>query len=317
MAKFFKVFRAGIYPQGNVSEQDVQEMASTYDPKFHEAPLTVNHQDDSAAYAIVDEVKAIGKELFVSFRDIIAEAYEMNKKFRKPSIEIARYNDKAYLRAVTMCNFPQVKNLDTLAFSEEKKQSIYFTENLSFNLNKGDAMFPEHITKLAEKLSINISDYSVEGDLVTDAINAVTDLQTKLAEKTTEISSLNVSLGKFSEGGITPEKFAELNTEITSVKTENEALKTERIEMLGEFAVNVKDCIPAQVENIKNIAKVNFAEAKKFVAALPAKKINRDLPRFASAEKNVTYEEVLKNPELAKNFSEDELNTLKKNSKTF
>ncbi len=319
MAKIFKVFRAGKYPQGDVSEQDVRDIAAAYDTAFHEAPLTVNHNDNSPAYAIVDVVKCVGKELFVSFRDFIDEAYEMNKKFRKPSIEIARYNGKPYLRAVTMCNFPQVKGLDSLAFSEEKKNTIYFTEDLTINLLKGDAMFSEQIQKLAEKLSINISNYNVEGDLLTAAIGAIENLQTKLAESANQVSSLNLSLSKFTEAGLSQEKFTELQNHLSAANAEITMLNKDRVEMLAEFAVNVKDCIPAQVESIKNIANVNFAEAKKFVEAMPPKKANHNLPRVngGNETKEYTYDEILANPKLAQKYSETELADLKKKSKIF
>jgi hypothetical protein len=321
--KFFKIFRAGNYPQGNISEADVQEMASTYDPSLHEAPLTVNHDDKSPSYATVDAVKAVGKELYASFKDVLAEAIDINKKFRKPSIEIAEYDGRKYLRAVSLTNFPQVKGLDTIAFSE-KKNSVFFTEGLTLDLNKGVTMFSEQITKLAETLSINLSNYSVEGDIIAAATAAVQNLQTKLTDTSAQVSSLSLNLAKFSEAEITPESFAEtlaaknaLEKKVLSFEEEMKRLTAKRVDDLVSFAVQSKDVTPAQGEGLRKFAEANYDEAKKFVDGLPSKKENPPLHSAKPDDKEYAYEEIIKDPSLAAKFSETELAEMKKRSKIF
>lgn len=192
--KFFKVFTAGKYPQGTLTQNDIVEVANSYDPSFYEAPLTINHEENSPAYAAISKVIAKGKDLYVSFTDILNEAFDLNKKFRYPSCEFAEYEingtKKKYLRAVTLTNFPQVKSLDKIQFNENSL--VLFSEGVTLNLNKGINMFSKEIIQLAEKLSINVSDYSVEGDLLQKAVDVVGGLQTQLSESKDKINQLNI-----------------------------------------------------------------------------------------------------------------------------
>jgi hypothetical protein len=317
MSKFFKVFRAGKYPQGEITEADIQEIAQSYSPAYHEAPLIVNHEDTSPAYAVVDAVKCIGKELFVSFKDILDQAYEVNKQYKKPSIEVATYDGKKYLRAVSLTNFPAVKGLDTIKL-HEKDSAIYFSEDITLNLSKGVTMFNEQIQKLAEKLSININDYTVEGDIIAKASEVIDALKMQLADMTAKVSSLNMNISKYVESGITPEKYAELTAAKDALEAEVKKYKSMRVDDLISFAIATKDIVPAQCERLKKLAELDFDETKKFIEGLPAKKLNVELPRKpASGAKELTYEEVINNPKLAVQYSEQELRALKEQSKTF
>ena len=42
--KYFEVFKAGNYPQGKFTKEEVQELANNYDPSFCEAPITLDHE---------------------------------------------------------------------------------------------------------------------------------------------------------------------------------------------------------------------------------------------------------------------------------
>ncbi len=305
--KFFKVFKAGKYPQGEITADDVAEMAATYNPEFHEAPLTVLHDEKSPAYAVVDEVKAENGVLFASFKDVLDEAYDVNKKFKKPSIEIASYDDKKYLRAVALTNFPQVKCMDKIQFSENT--NIFFSEDLTLTLSRGEKMFSEKIIKLAEAVGVNISDYSVEGDLIARASEIVVGLNTELAQNRDKINSLNISLASFADAGVTVEKFNELKGKV-------EGLNKQQIDSLITFAIKEKNVLPASAESLRKLAETNFDEAKKFVENLPIKVIPNTRTK-PNNEAQVTYEEVLSNPELSKNYTEEELINLKKQSKIF
>lgn len=347
--KYFKVFRAGKYPQGTITASDIKEIAESYDKDYHEAPLIINHDDDSPAYAIVDDVKAEGEDLLVSFTDILEDAYEMNQKYKRPSVEITEYdldgdNPKKYLRAVALTNFPQVKRLDKIKFDENS--AVFFNENLTLNLTKGIKMktknFSEQVIKLAEKLSINIDDYSVEGDILEKAVEIINQLMAELAESKEKINSLNLNLAKYSdlpdealkaaEAGITVDKFNELseavekaNAKITELIEAKEKAETKikeynekRIEDLVTLALATKDLLPAQGDQIRRFAELDFDEAKKFVDGLPAKPGNGQLPRVKhNTEPDKTYEEIIKDPKLAAEYSEEQLEELRKKSKTF
>ena len=305
--KFFKVFKAGKYPQGEITADDVAELAATYSPDFHEAPLTVLHDEKSPAYAVVDQVKADNGILYASFKDMLDEAYDVNKKYRKPSIEIANYDDKKYLRAIALTNFPQVKGMDKIQFSENS--NLFFSEDLTLTLSKGEKMFPENVIKLAEAVGVNISDYQVEGDLIARATEIVGGLNLELAASRDKINSLNISLAAFVDAGVTIEKYTEMKEQIGN-------LNKLQIENLISNALKEKNILPASTESLRKLAETNFEEAKKFVDCLPAKSA-ANLRMKPNNEASITYEEVLNNPELSKNFNEEELNNLKKQSKIF
>lgn len=322
MKKFFKIFKAGKYPQGNVTKEDIAEIANSYNRDYHEAPLTILHDDKSPAYAVVDELIADNENLLASFTDISEEAYEMNKKYKRPSIEIANYEGKKYCRAITLTNFPQVKGLDKIKF--EENSSLFFTEGLTLNLSKGTIMFNENLIKLAETLSITVSDYNSEGDLIQAAQEKIDTLKSELDEVTKKVTSLSLNVSKFDEAGITIEIYNELKTKLDSaLKDKEEAEKLvqqyneKRIDDLITFAVKEKKFLPSQTESLKKFAQLDFDNAKKFIDALPEKPLNNPLPKLKPDGKEYTYEEVIKDPSLMKNFSEDELAVLKNNSKIF
>ena len=71
--KFYEVFKAGTYPQGKFSKKEIEQIAKNYDPKFCEAPITLDHHQSGPAYGWVDTVKAENDKLKVSFKDIPEE----------------------------------------------------------------------------------------------------------------------------------------------------------------------------------------------------------------------------------------------------
>lgn len=335
--KFFRVFRAGKYPQGTISVKDIQEIAASYDPQFHEAPLTVNHDDWSPALATVDEVKVEGPDLLVSFKDILDEAYEANKKFKRPSCEIVDYDfgdsTKKYLRAVTLTNFPQVKSMDKIQFGENS--AFFFMEDLTLKLTKGIKMFNENLNKVAAALGIVVEDYTTEESLA-DAIVA------KTGNKTDEVATLTESLTKFTEAGITVEAYQEKlnawdaeNKKVVELEKEVKTFKEERLNNLKTVAIATKDVLGAfgSIEAFeKHLTKfaehADYNEVKTFVDALKVKPANPPLKRpdtssdtetkfFKEDGKPITYEDLLRDPSLAQKFTEEERAELKKKSETF
>lgn len=319
--KFYRVFRAGVYPYGTVTVSDIQEIADGYDRNFHEAVLNINHDDWSPALAVVDQVKVEGKDLLVSFDEITDEAYTLNNKYRKPSVEIIRYDkgDKTvkYLRAVTLTNFPMVKGMDRMSFNENS--TVFFSEDITLNLNKGKKMVNEFLIKLAEKFGLT-KDNKDDTQLFTEIESAVTALQTSAA-----------GITKFTEAGVTVEKFNELNTETGNLKTqvtqlntektnltaEVSELKTKRSEFLKSAAIKFTEMTPAQAESLKTFADSNYDGALQQFDALKPKPVNPKLPKVKADGGAYTYEEILKDPELASQFSEDERIELRKQSKNF
>ena len=90
--KFFEVFKAGKYPQGNFTKKEIAQIAKNYDPTFCEAPITIDHQQSGPAYGWVETVKAEGDKLKVAFKDV-PETFEKDVndgKYKKVSVELYR-----------------------------------------------------------------------------------------------------------------------------------------------------------------------------------------------------------------------------------
>ena len=130
--KFFDVFKAGNYPQGTFSEQDVESLASNYDPKFCEAPITLDHEQKGPAYGWVKELKSENGKLKASFRDVAPELkdYVQSGKYRKISVEIYKEIEgrKPYLKAVSFLGacIPQVKGMEPVEFKDGDTETYIF-----------------------------------------------------------------------------------------------------------------------------------------------------------------------------------------------
>jgi hypothetical protein len=113
-----EIFRVGRYPQGEVTEADLEEMAAAYDPAVHEAPVTLDHARCGPALGWVAGLKRVGDRLVATLRGVSEILRELVRSgaYRKRSAEI--YLDfngtgSKYLRAVTFlgAGVPEVKGL--------------------------------------------------------------------------------------------------------------------------------------------------------------------------------------------------------------
>jgi hypothetical protein len=122
-----EVFRAGDYgDKGTYSETDLDALASDYDPKMHEAPLTVDHAQNGPAYGWVKNLKKVGDVLMASIRILSKDFLDWLKSgaYKKRSIELYRKfsaTGRPYLRALTFLGAapPEVKGLSDPAFADQ------------------------------------------------------------------------------------------------------------------------------------------------------------------------------------------------------
>lgn len=278
----YLIFRAGNYPQGTVTVDDVMMIADNYDRNYHEAPLTINHYDDPI-YGIVEKLEANDKgELWAEFGELDQWIIDqVNKgKYRKPSIEIADYTDKGkYLRAVTLTNFPQVKNLPRIMFSDsdgkEKEVMIVSDPRISVNLknNKMD------LKKYSEKIKSTFSEVPATAEELIDKLFAlIEEFKTKQ-----EV----------------------IDEEMNELKTKVQLYEQARIdELITKAKAKLKD-----ITAFESLAKNNYDEAVKLLDSIPESKMfEKDRTRINAPEKkNVTYGEILSDPDLARKFNDEEI----------
>jgi len=118
MSDWVEIFRAGAYPQGTWTDRDLDRVVASYDPRYHEAPLTVGHPaDDAPVFGLVRELKRAGGTLLARFRDLAPAVKDNLQRLRKFSVSLYRDLDGRgpYLRHVGMVVIPQVKGLNANA----------------------------------------------------------------------------------------------------------------------------------------------------------------------------------------------------------
>lgn len=299
-----KIFKAGKYPQGEVTAKDVMEIASSYDPAFHQAPLTLDHAQTGPAHGWVSSVSADASgNLFADFESVTDDIINLTRsgKYKKPSVEIASYDGKKYLRAVSLVNFPQVKGLPEIKFKDENS-SIFFCEDLNISFKQ----------KNSNQQTINTMNET--------AIKFFESLGIKTDNEVLAFDELS-------------KKYNELKGKVKAIEAENIALKESAAEQVKKFAESKVDSLitagkvlPANKDYLVKMALADSESFDKFAETLPVLPVMeqsktgqktpsvKDLkdPKFFKEDgKPVTYADIVKDPALQKNFSEEELAELR------
>ncbi len=272
--KFFKVFIAGKYPQGEITEADLKEIAKNYNADFHPAPLTKDHERTGEAVGRVGKLEARGKELFAQFSKITPEAMKLVRegKYSRPSIEIAEYSGEdefagiqgKYCRAITLTNFPQVKGLPDFAFNDEKGHpTIYFSEDISKDIpdfNKEDfkteiikdnktIMKSNAITFADKYFNITFSEKTEYEEAFDKVIPKVEAMAEKLKNKESEIAELE-------------RKFAEAETKLGEVQKA-------KVNDLVNRAFSDGKILPAQKADYVSMATKDYEFTETVIKNLP------------------------------------------------
>ncbi|MBN1515525.1 hypothetical protein JXA32_03040 [Candidatus Sumerlaeota bacterium] len=131
--RWIEVFdAAGHGREWPVSADEVRRIAENYDPKFHEAPVKLDHGDGGPAGAWVAELKAEGTLLLARLSqaaDWLTKALRSGA-FKKRSVELYRdlLGRGPYLRAVALLGAaaPAVKGLRDVEFREDEGEYLEF-----------------------------------------------------------------------------------------------------------------------------------------------------------------------------------------------
>ena len=266
--KYYEVFKTGVYPQGKFTKKEITEIAKNYDPKFCEAPITIDHQQSGPAYGWVDDVKADGEKLKVSFKDI-PEAFEKDVnagKYKKVSVEIYRNLEGkgAYLKAVSFLGAatPQVKGLEPIKFMEAE------ADTFEFDSDENAEQFSEEevseLKKQVEDLETQLAKFK-ESNKKTETIKS---LKEKIAALTSEVATFKQK----AEGK------AEIEQELNDIKTFMKNREySEFIEKQIDKGILVpanKDTVLAVLQELDNIKKFGedsqiVTDFKSFIESLP------------------------------------------------
>lgn len=324
MKKFHLIFKAGNYPQGNITEADLKEIADSYNPNYHEAPLTLDHKEPGPALGWIESVRANGKNLYASFRDLTDEAISLtrDKKYKRTSPEITVYDNKKYLRALSLVNIPAAKGLPAVEFKDDNTTAFYNEFTIDFHKpNFTDV--EEIINKFAEKIGLNISEFNSETGVLDKAGEIITNLKTQLGDANNKINSLNLTVQKYIDEGISIEKFSEYKTKIDTLENEIRIFREKKITDLIDSAISAGKILPANKDLFIKYAETDYEGTKNLLQSLtPTGLLNNNQvptitpdatdPKFYKEDgKKITYKDILDNPELQKKFSEQETQILR------
>ena len=238
--KFYEVFKTGTYPQGKFTKKDIEKIAENYDPKFCEAPITIDHVQSGPAFGWVENVKAEDDKLKVSFKDVPEEfEKEVNAgKYKKVSVELYRNLEGkgAYLKAVSFLGAatPQVKGLEPIKFIDSEADFYEFEADIETDT------FTE---KEVEEMKTKITD--LENQLAKfKEINKKTETIKSLKEK---ISALNAEIETFKEKADGKEA---IEQELNNIKT---VLKEQEYTKFIDEQIEKKTLVPANKRTILSI----------------------------------------------------------------
>lgn len=114
-----EIFRAGKYPQGTITEDDLNTIVANFNPEYHDPPLVKDHQEWGPAFGWAKELWKEGRSLWTKLRDIPGVVKDEIRQGDWRKISSAFYpdfEDKGMaLRHVSLLGAcpPQVKGMRT------------------------------------------------------------------------------------------------------------------------------------------------------------------------------------------------------------
>jgi hypothetical protein len=152
--QWIPIFRAGDYgDKGKYSDDDIAELAATYDPKADEAPIVIGHPKLNApAFGWVKELKAFTEDTTFA-KSLYAKLHQVNPdfeaavkagSFKKRSVALFRGEDgKLRLRHVGFLGAmaPEVKGLADATFSGADFQVVEFNQEEVVDQNQQNKFF--------------------------------------------------------------------------------------------------------------------------------------------------------------------------------
>ncbi|QUO43447.1 hypothetical protein KDJ56_11100 [Brevibacillus composti] len=155
--KWYEIFRAGRYdPQGDFTEDDIQQIVDNYDPDKFEAPIVIGHpKQDDPAFGWVAGLKREGDKLLATFRQVVPEFAEAVNagRYKKVSVRLRKTDDGWTLRHVGFLGAaaPAVEGLKPIEFSQEDRDGIQIDLDFSGE-NKEAKKMPDNLDDIKNQM---------------------------------------------------------------------------------------------------------------------------------------------------------------------
>jgi len=327
--KYYEVFKAGKYPQVEITAADLKLIADNYDRNFHEAPVWIGHPIDEKGQPLtgeepealgwVESVIIQGDSLYVCFSFVSEDWIKLvqSEKYKYVSVELpimdVKGKEMRYLYAIGLCNRPAVRGLRPIdfkdhAFNNTAKDFLKFTFPI-FNQNK---IMNEHLKKIAEMCGLHAADFADEPALAKAVTEKITGFKADVEDLKKKVKATDAAPGD--------------DAKYTALESELQTLKKDRVLSLVDNAITAGKILPAQKEGMVKLAEANYDEAKSFIDKQPKnslfndnqvrdtnQSVNLSNPKFTDKNgKKYTYADVIKDVNLRASFTSDELAELKK-----
>lgn len=182
-----EIFSTGTHTSKNgvtktYTEADLDNIVNSYNPEYHEAPITIGHpSDNSPAYGWVQSLKRNGEKLIATVSDLLPEFKEMLEKklFKKRSISL--YPDGS---------------LRHIGFLGALPPSVKGLKNLSFQDNEADELLTSLLEETVTENDLSAASSSLEGTEI-DKVLVPPALKTLDRELITSLLDSKISEGRF------------------------------------------------------------------------------------------------------------------------
>lgn len=271
---FFEIFKAGTYPQGKFSKEQIEEIAKNYDPNFCEAPITLDHEQSGPAFGWVESLKTEKGVLKASFKDVTDDlkSFVNDGKYKKVSVEIYRNLEgkKPYLKAVSFlgASIPQVKGMESVQFKEGESDVYTFEVAQEKEDDKPEKKDDE---KEFQDLKNQVNDLEEKINTFKQQENSnetIKSLKTKVEDLTNQLLTFKE---KASDKGEIQKELDNLKNKIRDNEFENFIEKQLEKGILIPANKDVVLKIFKELDNVKKFDSASNAvdDFKTFVASLP------------------------------------------------
>jgi hypothetical protein len=223
------------------TEKDLEEIASSYDPAHHEAPVVIGHPEtDSPAYGWVEKLEVEGGRLKAKLKELAPEFVDWVRRGLYKKISISLYPDMG-LRHVGFLGAaaPAVKGLKSVAFSEKAAWDFSFSPSPLAGEDKVEESKADKLPAIDAGKDNN----SKKGGKKMDLSKFFSDLKALIIGAEKEIvpdhdpSRLTPNASRFTEADL---KAAEERGK-QAMFAENERLKKEKTDAEAAAAAKVKE----------------------------------------------------------------------------
>lgn len=277
-----KVFRAGKHidsrgVEREFTEQDVQDIADSYDPKNYHAPIFEGHDElKNDNKGLISWAKKLGSDLWLGAEKVANQFKEKVNSGRLPALSVKLYhpNDpnnpkpgKWGLRHLAFVQIPAIKGLGSPSFSEgnEFDVVIEFSEPVQF-MDSGWMVM----------LARNLREYFLE--------NGGSDVADKIVPSWMLESLMSESINEKFENQKQGEDMAYTEQQIKDFEVREAALLAREAETANIQQQTLEASFSEFLNSSKVVAKVPVAEKPYLLATMKALGTTNDKVEFAEGE---------------------------------